>query len=1609
MNPVDRFGVALVCQLLGPRHSSLTPKYCHTAFLSLCLALAGVVLGAEPGTPQAAPGNGNALNYLDSADPFYVGVHFPKLTTPQWIGEPGVEAVVILAIDDMTDSAKYETFLRPILERLKQIDGRAPVSIMTRSIPSQDPRVQTWLKYGLSLEVHTLGHPCPLLAKGDFQAAATNYYGCVDLLNQIPGNKPVAFRMPCCDSMNSTSPRFFAELFNRLSPGGNFLSIDSSVMNVLTTNDSTLPQQLVLDPDGSERFRKYFPTATNANTRVSLEAFATTIENYPYPYVIGRLCWEFPCVVPSDFEASNYRGSTNRLTVSDWQAALDAVVLKQGAFTMVFHPYNWIRNDQLVELVDYAAAKYGKRVKFLTFREALERMNQNLLLGQALRADDGTDNGIRLLDLNGDGYLDAIVANQKVRATRIWEPVSKRWLQTGFPAALVSDKKPPLGDRVFQFGLVGPDRDVTAFFRAADSKGAWKFDSERWLENSNFFAGLTVKGEPVLTSQAGHDRGVRLRDVDNDGQCELLVGNETQNAVFKWDDAEASWKKLPFGLPAGTSIVTASGEDNGLRFVDLNGDGYDDAVSSNEAGYSVHLFIAHAKQWLGWEVGWSYQIRAGKRGQPGEVPMIVRGGSHPNNGAWFHSGELWFQNEDTADLPDKVARCSFTALQLGDEPPPKSLAEALASFRLPPGYKIEVVASEPMITDPVAFDWGPDGKLWVVEMHDYPLGMDGKGKPGGEVRVLEDTHRDGHYDKYTVFLDGIGFPNGILPWGKGVLISAAPDIFYAEDTDGDGRADVRRLLYTGFREGNQQHRVNGFDYGLDNWVYAANGGSGGIVRSVDKKEELNLRGHDLRFDPNKGLMELVPGATQFGRHRDDWGDWFGNDNSHWLWHYLLPEHYLARNPHLAVASSMRMLANYADANRIFAVCQPQQRFNWPSQIFAVTSACSATPYRDELFGPEFDRSVFISDPANNVIHREVLESTGVSFVSHRAIWETNSEFLASTDNWSRPTMVKTGPDGALYFADMYRLVIEHPEYFPDELKRRPDLRAGENQGRIYRMYPADAKLRPIPRLDHLDTGALVAALESPNGWQRDTVQRLLVQSHNLEAVAELESLVEHSNHPKTRLQALCTLAGLQPLTIPFLVRALRDSHWAVRRQAVDLSESRFGQSPELDAPLLALENDPDLRVRYQLAFSLGEWKGEKAGQVLGRLMLKDWEDEDMQTALLSSAVPHLDQILREVFHQPANPPPASLIERLVALATELPQESALTEALGKITTSAGDQYALWQMAGVGGLLDALDRRNATLAAFQSQVGSTLQRALAKLGPLFDQARRIALDSSVSEPPRLAGIRLLGRGLTGQPQDIEVLGGLLGSQNSTAVQKIALAGLRRSSAPQVATLLLKSWRGCGLDQRQQLLNILFSRPEWTDSVVAALEEGKLQPSELGLLQQEKLLTHSVSPVRERAEKLFSAINADRKKIVDSYKDVAQLQGNPAKGHELFTRNCAICHRLRDEGQTIGPDLGTVADKPVQELVVAILDPNRAVDPAYTAYTAITKDDRDLSGILVSETPNSISLRMAGGAEEQILRNNLEQLTSSGRSLMPEGFEAGLKPQDLSDLIAYILRR
>lgn len=1555
---------------------------------------------------EAAPSvEGNRLTYLNQNDPFYVHLGFPKLTTPQWIGEPGVVAAVILAIDDLREPKKYETVLRPILNRLKQIDGRAPVSIYCNTLDPQQAQFQSWLKEGLSLEVHTLTHPCPLLAKGDFQAAMDVVNGGIDLIDRIPNNHAVAFRMPCCDSINSPSPRFYSEIFNRTTSSGQFLSIDSSVMNIPTPKDSSLTREMTTDADGREKYRKYLP----------FPSFVTTIEDYPYPYVIGNLCWEFPAMVPSDWEAQHIHGTNNPVTVADWKTALDGTVLKQGTFTFIFHPHGWIRPDQMVEFIDYAVQKYGKKVKFLNFREAQERLDKNLLAGQPIRAANGQDNGVRLIDLNHDGFLDVVIGNASgaVRKTRVWLPKENKWKESDFPVYLVAPTHDGRNAETgVQFGVLSSDANPSALVNGT-FKGAWQFDGEKWVTNKWLLNGLELDGQPILTSTQTRDRGVRLRDIDGDGICELIVGNDSQNAAFKWSEQEKSWKKLPYALPKGASIVDSLGRDNGLRFVDLNGDGFDDIVFSNESAFSVNLFVP--KLYLGFQPGWTRDVMTGKRGESGEIPMIVRSGEHRNNGAWFHSKHMWIQNEDTASLKDLVDRRSYDQLLGGLQPPAKSPQASLDAIHVRPGFKVELVAHEPLVMDPIAFEWGADGKFWVVEMGDYPLGIDGKGKSGGIVRFLEDTDGDGRFDKSTVFLEGVNFPTGVMPWGKGVLVSAAPEIFYAEDTDGDGKADVRKTILKGFREGNQQHRINGFEYGLDNWLYCANGDSGGLVTSVLTGQQLDLRGHDLRFRPDDGAIELVAGQTQFGRHRDDWGNWFGNNNPTWAWHYYLPENYLTRNSHLAVRTLKKYLANYPESTRVFAASRTLQRFNDIGMVNHVTSGNSVTPYRDDLFSLEFARSIFVSEPVHNVVHRELLEPDGVSFSSHRPSGEQETEFLASSDNWFRPTMMKTGPDGALYITDMYRLVLEHPEWIPADTQKSFDLRAGHDLGRIYRVYPVNAQPRPIPRLAGLSMPRLVQSLGSSNGWQRDTAQRLLVQLGDRAAVPLLGELAAKSKNPKTRLQALCTIDGLHGLTPQLLRTALGDSHESVREHAVRLCESFLKSGSPLESKtkptgalentLLKLVNDPSIRVRYQLAFTLGEWSDPRAGKALVAIAVKDSENSEVQTAVMSSAPVHIEAMLSTLFDRMNRAIPPALAEQLVNLAALLGKEPALAKILQAISVPASAKPALWQLAAVGGLLDAAERTRGSFQKFLEQSGPDLRAASQRVQGILAGARIVAFDDRASESERTAAIRLLGRGTAQQTEDLEVLGKLLGPQIPNAFEKAALMSFTKLSGDAVADVLLKGWKSYLPNTRNDVLNLLISRTAWAEKVISSIESGQIAPGQIGAVYQQKFLGHSQSAIRERAQKLFS-IQADRKKILKEYEMVVNLTGDNAKGAGLFRQNCSVCHRFRNEGVSIGPDLGALSSKSPEVLMMAILDPNQAVEARYLSYTAMTKSGREISGIIAAETPNSLTLRGANGVEEVVLRNDLSELNSSGLSLMPEGLEKTLKPQDLADLISYI---
>ncbi len=559
------------------------------------------------------------------------------------------------------------------------------------------------------------------------------------------------------------------------------------------------------------------------------------------------------------------------------------------------------------------------------------------------------------------------------------------------------------------------------------------------------------------------------------------------------------------------------------------------------------------------------------------------------------------------------------ALAADPSPVARSPEDSRRSIRVPAGLKVEIVASEPLVRSPVAIDWGADGKLWACEMIDYPSGLDGQGKPGGRVVALEDLDGDGKYDKATTFLDGLPFPTGVMAWRKGVLVCAAPEILYAEDTDGDGRADVRRVLFAGFATENFQARVNGLSYGLDNRVYGANGLIGGTIAGDRTGKEVVLGGRDFRIDPDRGLFEPESGLTQQGRVRDDWGHQFGGNNSVWIQHYPLPDRYARRNRHVASPDPAVYVPRDPESRRLYPAGQTAERFNSPESAGQVTSACSPLIHRDPHLGESYFGNAFICEPVHNLVHREVLTPDGVTFAGHRAEGERSSEFLASTDPWSRPVQVRTGPDGALYVVDMYRLVIEHPRWISPERLANLDVRAGADMGRIYRVVREDQPPRAVPVLDPLPSAEVARSIDGPNGTLRDMAQRLLVHRQDKSAGPALVEIARSSPRPEARMQALCTLDGLGALPADRIRAALLDTHPGVREQAVRLAEGRLAGDPSMVSALVPLVDDPEVRVRYQLALSLGETDDPRAARALGRIATRDAADPWVRAAVLSSS------------------------------------------------------------------------------------------------------------------------------------------------------------------------------------------------------------------------------------------------------------------------------------------------------------------------------------------------------------------------------------------------------
>jgi putative membrane-bound dehydrogenase-like protein len=936
--------------------------------------------------------------------------------------------------------------------------------------------------------------------------------------------------------------------------------------------------------------------------------------------------------------------------------------------------------------------------------------------------------------------------------------------------------------------------------------------------------------------------------------------------------------------------------------------------------------------------------------------------------------------------------------------PPLSPQQSLASIRTKANLQVDLVAAEPLVASPVAIDFGPDGRLWVAEMLDYPEGLDGTYKPGGRIRVLESTRGDGVYDKATVFLENLPFPTGVTVWRKGVLICAAPDIIYAEATDGVGRptgkADVVRKLFTGFGVDNFQARVNSLEYGLDNWVYGSCGLFGGKIKSFPGGESVLLGDRDFRIQPDRGIIEPATGRTQQGRVRDDWGNWFGCDNSNLCWHYPLADHYLRRNPHVAPPSAAVLISGESDPNRLYPIRSQIQLFMLSGPPNRTTAACGIGVYRDDLLGLEFRGNTFTCEPVNLLVHRLQLSPKGSTFVGRRAADEQHSEFLASTDNWFRPVQIRTGPDGCLWIVDMYRQVIEHPRWIPPEDLAKLDVRAGSTLGRIYRIRPRNVSPRSMLRLDKLDTAGLVAALDSPNGWQRDMAGQMLLWRNDSAAVDPLRQIAQSNSRPETRLHALCILDGLGGLQSSDVSHALTDHHSGVRRHAVRLAEKFLTSVTGLGPTLAKLADDPAAQVRLQVAYSLGAWNDGHAGQALAKLALRDPDDVYMTAAVLSGVNrKNVAEVLAGVLESGSQePPPEHLAQKLAAIAAEIGDENNLSKILGSITTRRAAHIEHWQMAALAGVLEALGRNGKSL---DQLVGRE------QLESMLADCRKLAVDGNSRETDRIAAIGILARQAEQLESDLKLLAELLVPQNSVAIQSAALTALGRISDDHVAAMVIAGWRNLSPSLKSQGLDLLLSRTAWQRKLMSALEKDQIPHAQIDAARRLRLLENRDKAIRAAAAKLFKgATSTDRQKVVHDYRDVVSMSGDTLRGKEVFAKRCSLCHRLQDMGFVVGPDLAALANKSTEYLLISILDPSRQVDSRYIDYLATTKSGRTYTGILASETATSITLKGQEGKEQVLLRTDLDELQSTGKSLMPEGLEKDLSKQELADVMAYV---
>lgn len=950
---------------------------------------------------------------------------------------------------------------------------------------------------------------------------------------------------------------------------------------------------------------------------------------------------------------------------------------------------------------------------------------------------------------------------------------------------------------------------------------------------------------------------------------------------------------------------------------------------------------------------------------------------------------------------------------------PLSPDEALASFVLEPGYRIDLVAAEPLVQDPVAIAFDERGRLYVVENRGYPDPLEGEPEspPMGRVALLSDTNGDGRYDSRTEFATGLTYPNGIQAWNGGVFVTVAPDLLYLKDTTGDGVADERRVVLTGFNATRTaQIRFSHPTLAPDGWIYLTSGLNGGRVTSPAHPERpaVEFSSSDSRFHPRTGAFELVGGQGQYGLTFDDHGRRFICANRHPVWHVVLEPRQLSRNPHLAFSDAVQEVSTVGADAVVWPISRDLTTASFHPTLMQTphggtfTSASGVHIHRGDALPDGHAGSVFVMESAQNLVQRQVRTPEGVSFRSRPA--REGVEFLASPDTWFRPVFAAAGPDGALYVVDMYRKDIDHPAYVPEESRPLFDFTAGRDRGRIYRIAASDRAPRGVPGdLAAASNDALVQALRHANGWRRDTAQRLLVERGARDAAPRLRGLLTDES-TVARLHALWTLEQLGVLDDADVRLALRDAAPAVRENALRVAERRLAEADRLLDAVLPLHDDRDPRVRLHAALALGASASDLRLGPLAAIARRDGADRWTRAAVLSSVGTRATAFFDVFRQQPMAAPEAQgpVLQNLARLFGSSASDAECLDLLRYIAAPS-DGTPTWQLSALSGLAAGLRARDGrALQALVSADTPDARAAATQLAVLLNRAAALAGDARVPLATRVDAITLLGQagGEAARPD----LARRLDPREPHEIQAAAVRALVEAREPEGAALLVATgqWDVWTPRLRALVLTTLLGDEQLVPVLLDAVESGAVPAAAVSGARWRRLAAHRDADIRTRATALFAAsdVGTAQRAFERVRTNVLALDGDRLRGERVFEQQCAVCHTFTSAGGRIGPDLSGVRNQPADALLLHIVVPDYEITPGYEAFSVDTRDGRSLFGRLESEAPNGVTLRDAAGQSHQIVRGDIASMRAATSSLMPVGLEDAMSAQELADLIAYL---